>query len=331
MAAIKSLNAGDDGLIHAYILYGKGSGRSIGWGEIDSHPRDSEILWMHLDYENPIAQGWLYKRSGLEEINCTVLLEEDSRPRFVNTSNGLLFILRGVNCNPGSDPDDMVSLRMWFEGNRIITMRHRKVMAIDDIHNALLKGSGPESSVDFLIMAADRLTYRIGDVISSIDDAVDELEEQVLTAESREIRSQLSTIRRQSISLRRYISPQRDVLGRLYNERIPWVADIDRLRIREISERTMRYVEDLDSARDRAAITHEELNSRLSEQMNKIMYLLSIVAAIFLPLGLLTGLLGINVGGIPGAEYRWSFLIVCIMLAIMAVLLFVIFKRKRML
>ena len=76
--------------------------------------------------------------------------------------------------------------------------------------------------------------------------------------------------------------------------------------IREIAERTSRFVEDIDAAKDRAAITQEELNSRLSEQMNKAMYVLSIVAAIFLPLGLLTGLLGINVGGIPGAENKWA-------------------------
>jgi Mg2+ and Co2+ transporter CorA len=57
-------------------------------------------------------------------------------------------------------------------------------------------------------------------------------------------------------------------------------------------------------------IVQEELNSRLSEQMNRAMYTLSIVAAIFLPLGLLTGLLGINVGGIPGTESPWAFLVV---------------------
>ena len=88
-----------------------------------------------------------------------------------------------------------------------------------------------------------------------------------------------------------------------------------------------RFVEELDSARDRVAITQEELNNRLSEQMNKAMYVLSIVAAIFLPIELLTGLLGINVGGIPGSENKWAFLIVTFFLILIALLLIGLFRR----
>jgi zinc transporter len=167
----------------------------------------------------------------------------------------------------------------------------------------------------------------MGDVIADIDDQVDELEDSVLTAESYELRSRLARIRRQCISLRRYIAPQREVLARLQSERLEWFGDKIKSHLRELAERTARFVEDLDSARDRAAITQEELNNRLSEQMNKAMYLLSIVAAIFLPLGLLTGLLGINVGGIPGAENKWAFLMVTVFLVFIALLLIGLFRR----
>jgi zinc transporter len=200
-------------------------------------------------------------------------------------------------------------------------------MAIEDIHKAIESGKGPDSPGDFMAAISQRIANRIGDVIADIDDTVDELEDTVLTAESQELRPRLATIRRQSISLRRYIAPQRDVLGRLQNERISWLTDTDKLHIREIGERTARYVEDIDSARDRAAITQEELNNRLSEQMNKAMYTLSIVAAIFLPLGLLTGLLGINVGGIPGTESPWAFPLVSLGLVAIALGLVWIFRR----
>ena len=125
------------------------------------------------------------------------------------------------------------------------------------------------------------------------------------------------------------MAPQRDVLARLQNERISWLSDIDRVHIREAAERTARFIDDIDSARDRATITQEELNNRLSEQMNKTMYVLSIVAAIFLPLGLLTGLLGINVGGIPGTESKIAFSLVTLLLLGIAFIEFWLFKRGK--
>jgi len=176
-------------------------------------------------------------------------------------------------------------------------------------------------------MVAERIADRMGDIVADIDDSVDELEDTVLTAEIHELRSILADLRRKAISLRRYIAPQRDVLYRLIQERISLLNDIDRAHLREVAERTARFVEDVDSARDRASITQEELNNKLSEQMNKAIYTLSIVAAIFLPLGLLTGLLGINVGGIPGAENRWAFTLVVLILIGIAIGLLFWFKK----
>ena len=177
-------------------------------------------------------------------------------------------------------------------------------------------------------MVIRRITDRMGDVVADRDDLVDELEDSVLSAQNRELRMRLSLVRRQAISLRRYISPQRDVLARLQHERIPGLSDAHRVHIREAAERTARFVEDLDAGHDRAAITQEELNNRLSEQMSRTMYILSLVAGIFLPLGLITGLLGINVGGIPGSEFKWAFIIVCVVLAVIAVIEYLLFKRK---
>jgi zinc transporter len=318
-----------DGLVFAYILSGKGDGTRVDWEKIKKWKPEQGVLWLHLDYMDDKVQQWLTEKSGIDPVLCEALIAEDTRPRVVASHNSMLLILRGVNCNPGADPEDMVALRMWFEEHRIISMRHRKVMAVDDINKNIESGKGPSSPAEFLVMTANRLVDRMGDVVSDIDDAVDELEETILTAESYELRPKLANVRRQSISLRRYLAPQRDVLSRLQNERISWLSDIDRVHIREVAERTSRFIEDIDSARDRAAITQEELNNRLSEQMNKTMYVLSIVAAIFLPLGLITGLLGINVGGIPGTESTIAFSVVTLILVGIAFIEFLLFRRKK--
>jgi zinc transporter len=316
-----------NGLVHAYILDGKGGGTPVDWSVINDWDASQGLLWIHMDSNSPDTKAWLEGQSGLARLTYESLLEQETRPRNTLTEDGLLLILRGVNCNPGEDPEDMVAIRMLFSEHRIITLRYRRVMAIQDVHQAVEGKKGPRTSGDFLVMVAERIADRMGDVISELDDRVDELEDSVLEAESKELRSQLSALRRKTISLRRYIAPQRDVLLRLLHDRLPWIADTDRAHLREVSERTARFVEDVDSARERAAVTQEELNNRLSEQMNKAMYFLSIVAAIFLPLGLLTGLLGINVGGIPGTENKWAFTLVAAALFAIAVGLVAWFKK----
>ena len=316
------------GLVYSYIL-NDNTGKAIDWEQVKQWNPSQGVLWLHFDYAEEEFKKWLFEESGLDAVSCEALIADETRPRVVTSSDSLLLILRGVNCNPGADPEDMVSIRMWFDEFRIISMRHRRVMAINDLKESIEMGKGPNSVNDFMVMVANKLVDRMADVISEIDDTVDELEDLVLTEESDELRPKLANLRRQIISMRRYVSPQRDVLARLQNERISWLSDIDRVRVREIAERTARFVEDLDSARDRASITQEELNNRLSEQMNKTMYILSIVAAIFLPLGLITGLLGVNVGGIPGTENKYGFAFVSISLVIFAYIQYLIFKRKR--
>ena len=308
-------------------LDGKGGGKAVDMPQIETWTSDQGLLWIHLDSKTQAAQVWLENKSGLSSLTCESLLELETRPRNVQTDDGLLLILRVVNCNPGADPEDMVAIRMLLTEHRIISMRNRHVMAVQDIQKALDKGNGPATAGDFLVMITELIADRMGDVVVDCDDKVGELENTVLTAESHELRSQLADLRRTSISLRRYIAPQRDVLARLLHDRISWLTDSDRAHLREVAERTARYVEDIDSARERASVTQEELNNRLSEQMNKAMYVLSIVAAIFLPLGLLTGLLGINVGGIPGTENKWAFAVVTVLLVGLAAFLIGWFRK----
>jgi len=317
------------GFIFALCLDGQGSGRYVAWEDISKWTPEQGTLWIHLDYRGEGAQNWLEHESNIDPLLLESLTATETRPRSDVHKNVMLGILRGVNLNPEADPEDMVSVRFWIEEKRIVTMRHRRIMALEGLRKAVESGTGPTGPGDFLDCFADALTARMGDVIADIDDAFDAIEEEVLTQKSFELRPRLANIRRTVISLRRYIAPQRDVITQMQNAKVDWLNDSERMSLRETADRTTRFVEDLDAIRDRATVTQEELNSSLTEQMNKTMYVLSIVAGIFLPLGLLTGLLGINVGGIPGTENPRAFAIFCVILIVVAAWQVWLFKRKK--
>ncbi len=318
-----------DGLICAFILDGKGGGRPVDWPEISAWTPDQGVLWVHLDRTGNKTRHWLAKESRIDPVICQTLLQEEVRPRVLHIDDAMLVILRGVNLNPGADPEDMVGVRTWLEPERIVTLRHRRLMAVSDLRDALHAGTGPIGPGDFLYRLADGLIDRVGPVLSDLDDRVDALEDEVLTAHSAELRSRLGAIRREAIALRRYLSPQRDVMSRLPMEQTSWLDTLHKAHLREVADRTLRYVEDLDAARERAAVAQDELNSRLSDQMNKTMYLLTIVAAVLLPPSLITGLFGINVGGMPGVESAWSFGFVVVGLVVLAAIEIVLLRRLK--
>jgi zinc transporter len=318
----------ESSLIFAYLLDGTGSGLKYDWDDIDSWSAKKGVLWMHLDYKEEQARQWFLEDSGLDPIVIEALLADDTRPRSTPYPGGLLVILRGVNLNPGADPEDMISIRLWIEKSRIISIRHWKVMAIDDLRKATEVGDGPIDAGNFLVQLTKGLSYRMGDVMTQVDDVVDAIEDEVIEQGSYEQRSKLSALRRQIIRLRRYLAPQREVMMRLQTEKIPFLSDTDRIHLRETSEHITRYVEDLDAAKDRALVCQEELENRMAVQTNKTLYILSIITAVFLPLGLITGLLGINVGGIPGSENPFAFVFVCSLLIVIVIGQVMIFRRK---
>jgi zinc transporter len=287
------------------------------------------VVWLHLDYSDPELAHWVREESGVAAVVAESLLAAETRPRSLVLGDGLLVILRGVNQNPGADPEDMVSVRIWMAGGRIISSGQRKLLSIDDLCTEIEQGTGPASQGEFLVRLGELMADRIGDVVNEVDDVAASLEDELLTAEHHELRFALSSLRRQIVALRRYLAPQRDALARLITERSPLINDLVQMQLRELTDRMTRYIEDLDEARDRASVTHEELLNRLAELTNRRMYLLTMIAAIFLPLSFITGLLGINVGGIPGADDRHAFLAVIGLLAVVSVAQWLYFRWRK--
>lgn len=254
---------------------------------------------------------------GLDPMTVESLLRQDTRPRTALMNGGALFVLRGVNTNPGADPEDMVSLRFWIEGDRLITVRQRKVLSAQDVRTTLDEKRGPHSIAGLVAALVERLADRIATFVDAIDERISQFEAEIESDAADSMRADVSATRRQIAVVRRYLAPQREALDVLYRQSKGVLDEEHAFQIREQSDRIMRYVEDLDLARERTLVIQEELLDRAVQQQNARMYVLSLVAAIFLPISFITGLFGMNVGGMPGLDRPDAFWIVAvIMLAI---------------
>lgn len=317
-----------EGMLYACELDGMG-------GKLPIHHRDALVheppksQWLHLDAGVAEAQTWLRAESGLSDIAVDGLLATETRPRIASRGRNLLVIARGINLNPGSDPDDMVSVRIWSDGKRLISTQMRTLLSTADLQRALQEGHGPVDIPKLLLFWLGRIVDRMEGTLESLEDSLAALEERTLAGVALSgLRVDFARLRRQCISLRRYLAPQREALMRLASDPLEWLDEGHRLRLREIADRQIRHVEALDEIRDRAAVAQEELMSHLSEQMNERMYVMSIAAALFLPLGFFTGLMGINVGGMPGVDNDLGFWLVAAGCGVVLSGLIALFKRQ---
>lgn len=317
-------------VLFAYSFEGNGAGSMLDTSPIMTYgilPADH--CWVHLFLDHPDTLPWLERFSGLDENIISALTQKVSRPRVTEFGQGTLIILRGVNTNHNEEPEDMVSIRLYIDQKRIISVRKRKLAAIHDMREALHRGRGPDTSGEFISMLADFLCTHMEPTFTILNEEMDDVESQVLEKPDRELRESVADIRKQAIIFHRYLAPQRDVLARLRVSTQEWLSASDKKLLLEASDRTTRFVEDLDTIRQRAQIVHDELDFALSSRLNKNMFVLSIVSAIFLPLTFVTGLLGMNVAGIPHADSPHAFAVIGAMLSIVAGTVVFLLRRMR--
>jgi len=306
-------------------LDGKGGARPLSLEE----SRGAGQVWVHVNFTEDAARDWAWSEIGLDESIVGAMLDVESRPRTLTHGDGVLVMLRGVNLNPGARLEDMISVRAWLEPGRIVTSSRRKLRSLSEICAETDEGKGPHTVSDLLLTLVDRLNVYIGEGIEKIEESIDEAEEAIVRNGSVTQTSAFNRLRRQTAQIRRYLSPQRDALERLSRVSEPLFDAAQTSDLREQLNLLTLRLEDLDLVRERAMVAQEEFLALLAHEQNTRMLLLSIVAAIFLPLSFLTGLFGMNVAGLPGLEWRGAFWVVGLVMLVIGGAILVIFRRRK--
>ncbi|MDC0534945.1 hypothetical protein OAO18_03940 [Francisellaceae bacterium] len=307
-----------------FELDGKGAAKEI---ELTNMQSD-KMYWIRLNIDSVKSFFTTYFPNTPSFVKA-MLSAKESRPRALAYEDSLLAAFRGVNLNKGSDPEDMISIRLWIHGNTIITVQRRKLATTQDMIQTLKNSVGPKNISEFLEVLLSTMTDKTIDAISSLDNSLDHIEDELIARTTKIDRTQLNVMRRRIVIMLRHLVPQRDAIGRIPIDKLTWLNETNSMHLREIADSCIRAVEELNAEHERATIIHEELFTIAQETLDKRMYLLSLVAIIFMPLSFITGLLGINVGGIPGSSFKYAFLVVCIAMFLIFCGQFLYLKRKK--
>ena len=283
--------------------------------------------WVHLDANAKNAKTTLKKLiPEFDSLAADAILDRDARPRSVVEDAWSYLILRAVNFNEGESNHDMIAIRIARGSRYLVTLAYRESRTIGRI--AAMKPGRFKllTSGDLIVKIVNLVTDFKEAVIDQLQDQMDILESKVLDAPKVELRRQIVEIRKEAIMLRRYIAPQKEAIGLFRKESEDSISDKNKRLLADNSDTITRYLEDLDAVRERASVIKDELANILSDRLNRNLYVISVITAIFLPLGFLTGLFGINIGGMPGTENGDAFsLFVWVLLGLVGIQI-VLFK-----
>lgn len=317
--------------VHILLLNGTGKAKHITEKQLNQlHPKDGTI-WIHLNISQQEAIQWLTQKSGLEKWALDTLKNtQESRPRSIIHKESLLLVVRSLNLTPRSEPDNLVFLRLFATANRLITVSMHPALDLTQINHAFKEGEGPLDINSLIDTVLDTTLNLISETISDLEDYLDDLEEQIITKNFNEhLSADLSEILRKCVIMRRYLAPERDALNTLTRQKTIWFNETLEQSAIDAYHRMERLIEDIDLIHERAHINEQALIHEATKHAQRNMYLLSVMATLFLPLSFITGLFGMNVGGIPLASSEKGLLIVSVIILFIGLLMLYLFKKLK--
>jgi zinc transporter len=280
------------------FLYTDSKATEMAFADGAARTGEAELVWLHLDGRLPETKPWLSGQDSIPKVVRSALLASETRPRSELIGDGALVNFRSLGKTPEDDPDSLVSTRFWIESGRVTSVSMRSSLAFETVRDHFLGGHIRDPG-DLLTAFAVAITEELDPVIAGLGDTLDEIEAHLEDGNLYASRRKVSSIRSTAIGFRRFVSPQRNALEKLVSAPLACLDDEDRLHLSDATDRFARMAEELESVRERAAVVHEELTDLRAEQMDGRALVISIIAAVFLPLTFITGVFGMNFDHMP--------------------------------
>ena len=242
----------------------------------------------------------------------------------------LIAVINDVHFEFSFEPSDISTLWISVGPQLVVTARIKPLRSVDALRTAVNAGDAPRSSTELLEhllrAQADVLVHIVRDATARIDT----IEDDLLAARLDNKRARLGALRRMLVRLQRLLAPEPAALFRLLQNPPGWMAEADTQELRGSTEEFSVVLRDMQALQERIKLLQEEIEGRVAEQNNRSLFVLTVVTVLALPINIIAGLLGMNVGGVPLAQHAHGFwIVVAIILTFTVIAGWFAFRRKR--
>ncbi|WP_398499681.1 transporter [Variovorax sp.] len=349
--AANSYGGDEAGLICGYLFDPGASGpdasREIDSSQaaagLDALPPDEELAaapaegayagpyaWLHFNLSHAQAERWLQRHARLSDTFYETLHDGLPSTRIERADDALIAVINDVHFDFSFEPSDISTLWIAVGARLVVTARSKPLRSVDALRTAVKAGDAPRSSTELLEHLLRAQADVLVKIVRGVTGRVDRIEDELLAGRLDNKRARLGLMRRLLVRLQRLLAPEPAALFRLLQRPPGWMAEDDTQELRGATEEFSVVLRDMQALQERIKLLQEEIAANVNEDNNRSLFVLTVVTVLALPINILAGLFGMNVGGIPLAEHKHGFwIVVAIVATFTAVAAWAAFRKKR--
>lgn len=290
---------------------------------------DDAFVWLHFSLSNTGSERYLHRHLDLPDAFYDSLRSEVGSTRLEQDAGFLVAVIHDVLFESAFDASEVGTTSICIGPRVLVSARLRPLRSVDQLRSAVRAGQTFRSPVELLAHLLRDQASVLGDILRKSTTRVDRIEDRLLANRIATDRTELGTLRRSLVRLQRLLAPEPTALFRLLNRPPEWFNDDDLQDLQQAAEEFSTAIGDSAALVERVKLIQEELAALVNEQTGRTLFVLTVVTVLALPVNMIAGLFGMNVGGIP-LQSAGGFTVIVVTLVILTVLLaWLAFGRSR--
>ena len=320
------------GMVWAFEFPEGGAGEMVdplGNGTASYRQRDGRFSWFHLSLTSSAAETWMRGTLGLPEAFFGAIHDSSASTRIEQDGDSLVAVIHDVVFDFQFDPEAVSTAFVCVRPDLLVTARLRPLRSVDRLRERVRAGAKFDSPAHLLASLFVDQAEALADISRQATLKVDRIEDTIPRGRLARNREELGSLRRVLTRIQRLLAPEPSAFFRLLNRPPSWMDSSVVQELRQSAEEFSAAVADCAALAERIRLLQEEVAARMNENLNRTLFILTVVTVLALPVNMAAGLFGMNVGGIPFAESRHGFLVVCTVLVLLTgVLAWISFRRR---
>ncbi|MEJ8848632.1 transporter [Variovorax rhizosphaerae] len=291
------------------------SARAAQWLGAAAQAPTGAYLWLHFNLSHAQAERWLIRHAALPDTFYEALRDGLHSTRIERADDALVAVINDLHFEFGFEPSDISTLWIGVGPRLVVTARTKPLRSVDALRTAVKAGDAPRSTTELLEHLLRTQAEVLMNIVRDVTTRIDEIEDKQLAGRLDHKRVRLGAQRRLLVRLQRLLAPEPAALFRLLQRPPAWMTSNDADELRSATEEFSLVLHDMQALQERIKLLQEEIAANVNEDNNRSLFVLTVVTVLALPINIMAGLFGMNVGGIPLAEHKHGFWIVVAIIA----------------